>query len=485
MHLMCFFLIQDCKGATISLDIKYRPTNYDDVLGQASTITILREYVNSGKGFRQSYLFCGGHGGGKTTLGRILARALLCEDPVDGNPCNKCTSCTSLLEHGTSADFIEVDAATNSGKADVQKIIDEIAYSTFSGKRRIYLFDESHQLSKDALDALLKPLEDCLPDSEDKRLTCIFCTTEPEKMRATVLSRCAPAFVVQPQTPDTIGERLAYICKEEGIEAEGELLTLIAEITECHIRDALKAVEGVSMLGAVNKANVSAYLHLDLNSAYLDILDAIGEDLQGALKSAQEILKRASPLTCYEKLANVSMLAFGSVYGGAVPAYWGKERLTALGARKQHQLLGYAARFASRPGRPSDSMLMMDIAHLHHVGGSVTDPTAVLQVQGLAGVGPSVPSRPELSDQSTARQAVSQRKDPPVQDSKIFSGTVSPQDEAWINALHGKAASSKQDAVVGKAKERKSSALLDPLTFGKMLASALADGASRSGRHSR
>ena len=112
----------------------------------------------------------------------------MCETPDNGNPCDECLSCKSLLESGSSADFIEVDAATNSGKADVQKIVDEIAYSTFSGKRRIYLFDESHQLSKDALDALLKPLEDCLPGSEDKRLTCIFCTTEPEKMRATVLS---------------------------------------------------------------------------------------------------------------------------------------------------------------------------------------------------------------------------------------------------------------------------------------------------------
>jgi len=472
------------------LDIKYRPRGYNDVLGQASTITILREYVNSGKGFRQSYLFCGAHGGGKTTLGRILARSLLCEAPNNGDPCDECISCKSLLDNGTSADFVEVDAATNSGKADVQKIVDEIAYSTFSGKRRIYLFDESHQLSKDALDALIKPLEDCLPGSEDKRLTCIFCTTEPEKMRATILSRCAPAFVIQPQTPDTIGERLAYICEQEGMEADKELLTLIAEITECHIRDALKAVEGVSMLGAINEANVASYLHLDLNAAYLDLLDAIGVDLPAAFAAAKEIMKRASPLICYEKLAKVSMLAFGATLGESVPAYWGKERLIALGTTKQQRLLGYAARFASRPGRPSSSMLMMDIAHLHHVGGSVQQPTAVLQVQGMGGSAPAMPvtAQAQPTPQSPAQATPAPRAKPePVRDEAPSSGTVSPQDEAWVNAANGKAARRQQDAIVGKhqRKETKSSAFLSPTTFGQILGSALADGVSRSGRPPR
>ena len=125
----------------MSLDTKYRPLRYADVLGQEATIKVVKEYVKSGHGFRQSYVFAGGHGGGKTTLGRILARALLCEKPVEGEPCDQCLSCTSMLA-GKSEGFIEVDAATNSGKEHVKRITEEAAFGTYSGQKRLYLFDE-------------------------------------------------------------------------------------------------------------------------------------------------------------------------------------------------------------------------------------------------------------------------------------------------------------------------------------------------------
>ena len=365
----------------MSLDIKYRPQVYSDVLGQEATIAILREYVRSGRGFQQSYLFCGGHGSGKTTLGRILARALLCESPRNGEPCDECHSCRGMLDHNTSADFVEVDAATNSGKADITKITDEIAYATFSGKRRLYLFDESHQLSRDALDALLKYLEDTFPGSEDKKLTCIFCTTEPEKMRATILSRCAPAFMVQAQKPEQIAQRLATICEKEGIPADPDMLVLIAEITECHIRDAMKAVEGVSMLGAVNRENVTAYLHLDLNSAYIELLATLGSDLPAALTLAKTLMQQVSPVTCYGKLTEVAMLAYQVSLGDTTGlGFWNAASLQHLAA-KGPLLLGYASRFASRPGRPTAAMLLMDLATLHLGGGQVRNPTAVVQFQ--------------------------------------------------------------------------------------------------------
>ena len=125
----------------MSLDTKYRPRTYADVLGQEATIEICKEYVRSGHGFQQSYVFAGAHGGGKTTLGRILARALLCENPKEGEPCDECYSCKSMLED-RSESFLEVDAATNSGKEDVRRITEEAKFGTFSGKRKIYLFDE-------------------------------------------------------------------------------------------------------------------------------------------------------------------------------------------------------------------------------------------------------------------------------------------------------------------------------------------------------
>ena len=224
----------------MSFDTKYRPLRFGDVLGQDATVRILRRFLATGTAWRQSYLFSGPYGSGKTTLGRILARGLLCQNPTpDGDPCDQCDSCQSLIENGTSFDFVEVDAATNSGVEAMRKITEEIQFTSFSGRRRIYLFDEAHQLSKDALDAMLKPLEENIPGTDDKKLVCIFCTTEPEKMRATILSRCAPVFVIQTVPPEIIAQRLAEVCQKEGIPYDEDMLRAVAETTECHIRDAL------------------------------------------------------------------------------------------------------------------------------------------------------------------------------------------------------------------------------------------------------
>lgn len=125
----------------MSLDTKYRPLRYGDVLGQDATIKVCKEYVRTGHGFRQSYVFAGAHGGGKTTCGRILARALLCENPQEGEPCDECPSCKVMLAD-KSENFVEVDAATNSGKDDVRRITEEAQFGSFSGNRKIYLFDE-------------------------------------------------------------------------------------------------------------------------------------------------------------------------------------------------------------------------------------------------------------------------------------------------------------------------------------------------------
>ena len=361
----------------MALDTKYRPRTYGDVLGQQATVSVLKQFVVEGRGYHQSYVFCGQHGSGKTTLGRILARALLCEAPVEGSPCDECSSCRTLLDGHTHECFVELDAATKSGKPDLARILEDMQYSTVSGKRRIYLFDESHRLSKQALDALLKPMEDNSPGSEDKRLVCIFCTTEPEKMVGTIFSRCAPAFVIRSAPQGEIVERLNEICGQEGIEAEADALDLIVEQSESHIRDALKMVEGVSMLGAITSKTVASYLHLDANDGVLDLLEALGKDLATAVARATDLSMALSPSAAYERMAEASMLAY-KVHLGVVkriPAKWDTERTQALSSQGP-AWLNVATRFAAPPHRPTRQTLVLDVASAHHLFG---DLSAVVQ----------------------------------------------------------------------------------------------------------
>jgi hypothetical protein len=232
---------------------------------------------------------------------------------------------------------------------------------------------------------------------------------------------------------------LQAVCEAEGIKADLEPLVLIAEITQCHIRDAMKALEGVSMLGAVTHDNVAAYLHLDLNTSYVDVLAAIGHDLPAALMALENILKKNGPTTCYERLAEVSMLAFRAIHGLPVPSYWNKDRLLALGRSRGETLLVYAERFASRPGRPSPAMLQMDIAALHH-GGSLT--SRVVHTPSVTQSTPAVqtPARPAKTlpvASTTAPVAV------PVQVIQDLSGIVPDRDALWVSQQRGPAANHK------------------------------------------
>jgi hypothetical protein len=262
--------------------------------------------------------------------------------------------------------FTELDAATKSTKEDMLKITEDIQYSSFSGKRRIYLFDESHRLSKSALDAVLKPMEDCIPGTQDKQLVCIFCTTEPEKMQSTIFSRCAPAFVIKAVTPEGIADRLAWVCAQEGIAYEHDALVTIAEVTECHIRDALKTLEGVSVLGPVSRTNVTSYLGLGSNDLILDLLDSIGVDQASVVRAASALADSTSPTSAYERLAEASITAYRAHIGvGKIQAHWPQDRIKAL-AEKGAQLLALSSRFSAPPKRPTSHTLLLDSMALHN-----------------------------------------------------------------------------------------------------------------------
>lgn len=354
----------------MALDTAYRPRTYRDLLGQEEMVAVLRQFVLTGAGFHQSYLFAGGWGTGKTTSARILARALLCDSPVGGEACDKCPTCISMLTKGTADCFTEFDAATNSGVDAIGQLTENLQYDTFSGKRRVFLMDEAHRLSKASLDRLLLPLEDCVPGSQDKKMVCLFCTTEPEKMRNTIFSRCAPAFLIRKVQPEKIADRLEYVCNQEGIPYEREALVLIAAATELHIRDALKALEGVSMLnGGASMANTTSYLRLNTNPMYLSILGSLTqpEGLPVILAELDKLAELVSPTTAYEKLSELSVLAFSAYTAGRkVPVFWPADQVRSIGEQLQGFCLQVSSMLSSRPGHPSYAMLSCDLATLFY-----------------------------------------------------------------------------------------------------------------------
>lgn len=348
----------------MAFDTKYRPRTYKEVLGQSSTVSILKRYVSEGRGFHQSYVFSGQHGSGKTTLARIMARALLCASPVEGEACDTCESCVSILSGDGHECLEELDAATKSGKDDLSRIIEDSNYSTFSGTQRVYIIDESHRLSKSALDVLLKPMEDNVPGSENKRLVILFCTTEPDKMVSTIFSRCAPGFVIRPASMEDITGRLAEVCHGEGIKYDREALLSLAEISKSHIRDALKSLEGVSLAngGMVYRESVNNYFKFDTNDAILELLNSIlEEDKASALVKSAEVCQTLGPKTSYERLAEVAMLVYGHSLGvKSKRNAWDNYRIAQMSLNYGKESLEVAKYFSCPPGRPSVSSFSMD-----------------------------------------------------------------------------------------------------------------------------
>ena len=214
---------------------KWRPDVFDDVSGQDHITSVLKYEVQNSK-FSHAYLFCGSRGTGKTTCAKILAKAVNCESPVNGNPCNKCPSCLAV-ENGTTTDVLEMDAASNNGVDNIRDIRDEVVYTPSLLKYRVYIVDEVHMLSSSAFNALLKTLEE--PPSH---VIFILATTELHKLPATIISRCQ-RFDFRRITVSDIMARLAAISQKEGITAHNDALRMIAKYSQGGLRDAISLLE--------------------------------------------------------------------------------------------------------------------------------------------------------------------------------------------------------------------------------------------------
>jgi DNA polymerase-3 subunit gamma/tau len=216
---------------------KWRPLTFDDVVGQDHVTATLKKAIEKDR-VAHAFIFSGTRGVGKTTTARILARALNCEKGPTPTPCGVCSSCKEVLT-GSSLDVLEIDGASNNSVDDIRELRENVGYSSMGGKYRIFVIDEVHMLSKSAFNALLKTLEEPPP-----RVIFIFATTEPQKIPATIHSRCQ-RYDFRRIVPEQILDRLIYICGRENIVFDKTALSLIAAKADGSMRDALSLLDQV------------------------------------------------------------------------------------------------------------------------------------------------------------------------------------------------------------------------------------------------
>lgn len=272
---------------------KFRPCRFEDVKGQEHIVTTLQNQIKADR-ICHAYLFCGTRGTGKTSIAKIFARAVNCENPVEGSPCGECASCKAIAA-GVSMNVIEIDAASNNGVDNIREIVDEVSYSPAEGRFKVYIIDEVHMLSIGAFNALLKTLEE--PPSY---VIFILATTEVHKIPITILSRCQ-RYDFRRISIETIAERLRELMEKEQVQVEEKALRYIAKTADGSMRDALSLLDqciafhfgqeltydkALDVLGAVDTEVFSRLLR-----------HVIGREVNGCIGLLEEIVMQGRELS--------------------------------------------------------------------------------------------------------------------------------------------------------------------------------------------
>jgi DNA polymerase III subunit gamma/tau len=289
-------------------DIKYRPLKFADVLGQQGNIKLLKARLNKDTAFDTSYIFMGGHGQGKTSLARIHARAMLCQNLAkeDPEPCNTCESCLEVLSDQSPA-FSERDAASQGKIENIRSIVGKLGIAIGRGVRMpIELFDEAHRIGDGAQDVLLKPLE-------EKQLVGMFCTTEPAKIKGTIRTRCEE-YVIRKVTREDVLARAQHVCRSEGVDFEDDALLTIIDSSGGHVRDVINKMEMISQIGVINLPNTREYLQLTSVSTYYEILLALGNPKK-AIALLEQVCENIAPADVASGIAEAAMNSFRLVNG--------------------------------------------------------------------------------------------------------------------------------------------------------------------------
>lgn len=272
---------------------KFRPDTFADVKGQDHIVTTLKNQIMADR-IGHAYLFCGTRGTGKTTIAKILAKAVNCEHPVDGNPCNECDTCKAISA-GSSMNVIEIDAASNNGVDNIREIRDEVAYSPTEGRFKVYIIDEVHMLSIGAFNALLKTLEE--PPSY---VIFILATTEAHKIPITILSRCQ-RYDFKRIALTTISSHLNKLMEEEQVEVEAKAANYIAKKADGSMRDALSLLDQCIAFYLGQKLtydNVLEVLGAVDTDVFSDILRMVlSHDVAGAMAKLEELVMQGRELT--------------------------------------------------------------------------------------------------------------------------------------------------------------------------------------------
>jgi DNA polymerase-3 subunit gamma/tau len=270
---------------------KWRPQSFDDVVGQEHITQTLIKAIEKNR-VAHAYIFTGTRGVGKTTTARILARALNCDKGPTPKPCGECEPCKNII-NGSSFDVLEIDGASNNSVDDIREIRENVRYSSMGGKHRIYVIDEVHMLSKSAFNALLKTLEE-----PPENVIFIFATTEPQKIPATIHSRCQ-RFDFRRISAEQITARLAHICTSENIAFDRAALSIVARKAEGSMRDALSLLDQVYSYSheSINEDAVRTVLGIIDTELYDAIMKAVAEkNPQPAVAAVEDLLSRGFDL---------------------------------------------------------------------------------------------------------------------------------------------------------------------------------------------
>lgn len=270
---------------------KYRPSNFDEVVGQKHIIDTLKGQIENNK-FSHAYLFCGTRGTGKTTCARILAKAINCTSLSDGNPCNECDACR-VVNSGNSVDIIEIDAASNNGVESIRALVEEVRYTPVELKKRVYIIDEVHMLTIQAFNALLKTLEE-----PPEHVVFILATTEIHKIPATIMSRCQ-RFDFKRIEVDEITDSIMSVAGAENISIERDAAKIIARMSDGAMRNAYSMLEScIGIGGMITKEIMINRLGISNRETLLRLIGFIAaENSAGALKTISEIYETQSDFT--------------------------------------------------------------------------------------------------------------------------------------------------------------------------------------------